>query len=69
MVQKKPEDMTLEELIEHQKSHKVGEKELIDQAMSIALTEDRRHGGDTSLEEMERIAKKDRVTGCIKNIL
>ena len=57
--QKKPEDMTLEELLEHQKSHIMGEKELFDQAVSIAMSEDKHHGGNTTLEEMERLAKED----------
>ena len=57
--QKRPEDMTLEELLEHQRQFKVTDKQFFDQAVSIAVSEDRLQGGNITIEEMERIAKED----------
>ena len=68
MTQKKPEDMTIEELIEYQRQFKVTDEELFDGAISVAVAHNRRKGGDMTMEEMKRLVRESKTFGREKAI-
>ena len=66
--QKKPEDMTIEELIEYQRQFKVTDEELFDRAIAGAVAYDRQNGGDMTMEEMKRLVRESETFGREKAI-
>ena len=66
--QKKPEDMTLEELLDYQRQFKVTDKQFFDQAISVAVSDNRQNGGDLTIKEMERLVRESKTFGREKAI-
>ena len=66
--QKRPEDMTIEELIEYQRQFKVTDEELFDRAIGAAVAQNRRKGGDMTMEEMKRLVRESRAFGPSKAV-
>lgn len=52
----KPKDMSLEELIEHRRSHRMTEEEMTNQDIAIAVAEARHSGDKTATTETVKTA-------------